>query len=176
MHLRPHPNMHVSASPAPVGRARRHGLRRKAGPPVRGAAAHGSSDPKHDSSRALIGGSCGGQAIQKLVCSVRDRWRINRSSGSAARGGTCGHFLRSRGGWLVSSCGVCSKDSIRTTGSRCRRSDLESVKSKFTLLGHIGCFTWRRGTRRPTSYTPLRRRHRRRALAICGSVATGLVR
>ena len=32
----------------------------------------------------------------------------------------CGRSLLLRDGWLVSSCGVCSKDSIRTTGSRCK--------------------------------------------------------
>jgi phage-related protein len=33
---------------------------------------------------------------------------------------TFGRFQLSHGGWLASSCGVCSKDWIRTTGNRCR--------------------------------------------------------
>jgi phage-related protein len=53
-------------------------------------------------------------------------------------------FPLSRGGSPASSCGVCSTDLIRTTGSRCRQLDLESVKSGFTSLVHTECSTWRR--------------------------------
>jgi hypothetical protein len=69
------------------------------------------------------------------------RCRINRSSGSAARAATCGHFLLCLGGWLGSSCGACSRGWIQTTGNRCRRSDLVSVKFEFRSLARIECST-----------------------------------
>ena len=68
----------------------------------------------------------------------------------------CGRSLLSREGWLVSSCGVCSKDSIRTTGSRCKRLDRESVGSEFTSPVRTGCFTWRHGQRGPEGIYVLR--------------------
>ena len=54
---------------------------------------------------------------------------MKRSSGSAAHGVTFGRFRLLLDGWLVSSCGVCSMDSIPTTGSRSRRLVPASAKN-----------------------------------------------
>src|SRR5688572_19471636 len=67
------------------------------------------------------------RVYKNLYTDDSNRCRTSRLSGSAARGVTFECSLRSHGGWLVSNCGASSTDWIRTTGSRCRRSDRESV-------------------------------------------------
>jgi hypothetical protein len=92
---------------------------------------------------------------------------------AAARGVTLACSLRSHGGWLVSNCGASSGDWIQPTGSRCRRSDRESVKSGFTSLVHTECSTWRRQPRRSTFFTRSRRRRERQAGKAWRRRATG---
>lgn len=104
------------------------------------------------SGTTLLGSSLAGRSYKNLYTEERDPmpdkpliWLGSSRRDLGARS------LLSHDGWPVFSCGVFSWEWIRTTGSRCRRSDRAFVRPGFKSPVHTLCFTWRRERRRSTS-------------------------